>query len=120
MEIEPNKRRYSRVPFEAVTQLYSKTSHWRCHLVDISVKGALVELPEAVAFHKGDPLKLKVILDESGIFIEMKVNVAHTHHSRVGLACEQIDADSATRLRRLIELNLGDPELFNRELLQLG
>jgi len=36
------------------------------------------------------------------------------------LRCLSIDLDSITHLRRLLELNLGDPQLVERELLQLG
>ena len=33
-----------------------------------------------------------------------------------GLICRNLDIDSATHLRRLVELNLGDPKLLEREL----
>jgi len=34
--------------------------------------------------------------------------------------CQRIDMDSITHLRRLIELNAGDPGLLQREPAQLG
>lgn len=37
----------------------------------------------------------------------------------VGLRCSSLDLDSATHLRRLVELNLGDPALLERELATL-
>ena len=39
------------------------------------------------------------------------------HH--LGLFCHHIDIDSITHLRRLIELNLGDETLLQRELAEL-
>jgi hypothetical protein len=38
----------------------------------------------------------------------------------VGLHCRHIDIESLAHLRRLIELNLGDPALLERELAALG
>jgi hypothetical protein len=39
---------------------------------------------------------------------------------RIGYRWEKIDLDSFSQLKRLVELNLGDPELLNRELSALG
>jgi len=40
----------------------------------------------------------------------------YTEPERIGFACTHIDIDSAAHLRRLVELNLGNPELLAREL----
>ena len=58
---------------------------------------------------------LELLLNQQTI-IRMTVTVMHVHADRIGLHCEHIDIDSVTHLRRLIELNLGDPELLEREL----
>jgi len=47
----------------------------------------------------------------------MEGHLAHVgDNNTVGIRCESIDLDSISHLRRLVELNLGDPELLNREL----
>jgi len=46
--------------------------------------------------------------------------VAHVEGGRVGLRRTHIDIESVTHLRRLVELNLGDPALLERELHELG
>ena len=38
----------------------------------------------------------------------------------VGMVCRHIDVDSISHLRRLVELNLGDEALLERELAALG
>ncbi len=43
-----------------------------------------------------------------------------SENGELGLRCEDIDVDSITCLRRLVELNLGEPELLERELSALG
>ena len=42
--------------------------------------------------------------------------VAHSARGLIGIACRSIDLDSITVLRRLIELNLGDAALLERDL----
>jgi len=39
---------------------------------------------------------------------------------RIGFRWDRIDLDSFAQLKRLVELNLGDPDLLNRELSALG
>jgi len=48
--------------------------------------------------------------------IQMEVHVAHSHDTFIGFECEHIDLDSMIHLRRVLELNLGDPMLLEREL----
>ena len=50
----------------------------------------------------------------------MDVTVAHLNGTCVGVRCDKIDIDSASHLRRLLELNLGDADLLSRELTELS
>lgn len=52
--------------------------------------------------------------------ISMQVTLAHTLATRLGLHCDHIDLDSISHLKRLVELNLGDPAQLQRELGLLG
>jgi hypothetical protein len=45
--------------------------------------------------------------------------VVHLEGVQVGMTCEDIDLQSLTRLRRLLELNTGDADLMDRELTHL-
>ncbi len=114
------KRKFSRVPFSATTVLIADKESWECQLIDISVKGALIELPPDCTLNKGKKVNLELRLNESDVVIKMDLVVAHITDSHAGCFCEQIDAVSMTHLRRLIELNLGDPDALYRELAQLG
>ena len=64
--------------------------------------------------------KLKIHLLGSNEVIEMEAQVAHFEQGHMGLHCVTIDIDSVTHLRKLLELNLGDPALLERELMALG
>ena len=112
----PTKRLFTRVPFEARVELDIFPDKHDCSLADISLKGALVEraLPWNVAI--GTPCSLSVELAADGTAIRMKGAVAHVEQGRLGMRCSDIDLESMTNLRRLLELNLGDEEILNREI----
>jgi hypothetical protein len=46
----------------------------------------------------------------------MEGSIAHLEGTQVGLRCDSIDIDSLTHLRRLVELNVGDEAILQREL----
>ena len=58
---------------------------------------------------------LRLPLGDPDATIRMQGTVAHTEGLYLGLSCRNLDIDSATHLRRLVELNLGDPALLERE-----
>ena len=123
--MDPNqpleKRRFSRVPFGGVVELADQTGRrWNCELEDISIKGVLLEVPEAHDPVIGDRCRLTLTLEEAEVEIAMDLTVAHITGKRVGLYCIQIDAESLMHLRRLMELNLGNSELLDRDLQNLG
>ena len=55
-----------------------------------------------------------------GSRISMNASAANANERSIGFQWSKIDFDSFTHLKRLIELNIGDPELMNRELSALG
>lgn len=116
-----NERRiFSRINFEAWAELRQGDNHWHAPLVDLSLKGLLVLEPEE--WRKVDPeapLVAAIHLDNH-LAIEMHVRLRHSESGHLGFECESIDLDSITNLRRLVELNLGDPELLERQLGALG
>jgi hypothetical protein len=113
----PNRRLYTRIPFAASVVLDSGGSPHVCGLVDISLKGALVEQAQPWTLALGDTCRLTVKLAEDGPAIEMAGVVTHVEAARLGMRCSEIDLDSITTLRHLVELNLGDEATLHRELL---
>lgn len=115
-----NRRQYSRVAFRAPARLVLPIDAVDAVVIDLSLKGALVRLPAASRISEGVAGKLHVRLgEETDLRISMDVDVVHVEGRYAGLRCADIDLDSVTHLRRLVELNLGDPELLNRELSSL-
>jgi hypothetical protein len=110
-----NRRQFWRAHFHAPVQLAAAGQVTEADLYDISLKGALLKLPEGWAGRIGDrcQLWLKLAADAK---ISMHASIAHIAGRRVGLRCEDIDIDSVTHLRRLVALNSGDSQLLDREL----
>jgi predicted component of type VI protein secretion system len=116
---ETRQRQFSRIPFEVSVTLEQDQHRWETRLLDISLHGALIETPANFEPVEGQPHQLTVHL-EGGPDIRMDVEVAHKEGMQLGLRCAHIDVESITHLRRLVELNLGDPDLLERELSALG
>lgn len=114
--IDSEKRQFSRIDFDASVTLDNSNQQWSSKLLDVSLKGALVLMPDNWAQDNDGDFKLSIKLDNSDIKIDMDVTLAHTEKDHLGFHCEHIDLDSITSLRRLIELNLGDEELLEREI----
>lgn len=113
-----DRRRFMRVPFDTTITLHQGHHHWQCELVDLSLRGALLLAPEGCK-PTDAPLTLSLSLGKEAQ-ISMCMSLAHQQGQQLGLTCEQIDVDSIAHLRRLIELNSGDPAAAERELKLLG
>ena len=112
------RRHHSRIAFHTPATLVFPERSLDVVVLDISLKGALIRLPAGSAIESGALCLLHVQLNETGINdrISMEARVAHGEGRYAGLLCVTIDLDSVTHLRRLVELNLGDSQLLDREL----
>lgn len=117
----PHERRhYIRVTFDAPALLTTAQNTYSAHVLDLSLKGALVALAPGVILEPGTPCQLTVPLTSTSDHIAMSAEVAHVEGHYAGLLCRTIDLDSVTHLRRLIELQLGAPSLLERDLAELS
>lgn len=112
-------RRHSRFPIEGSVRIYSGSAMWQAQLIDLAIRGALVSRPSGFDGRIGSRYRLDVRL-EGGPMIAMAVSLVRLDDVAIGFSCERIDLDSFLRLKRTIELNLGNAELLNRELSALG
>ena len=114
-----NRRQFSR--FLCDGRVVIQDSDRRtARLVDLSLRGALIERPEKFTPHHGDEADLEIQLRDSDSVIRMGAIVAHFENDRVGFECKSISLESISELRRLVELNQSDETLLHRELATLG
>ncbi len=112
------RRKFSRILFDAHVELAQGEFHWRASLLDISLKGILLQEQLPAEVNREQPILVKILLSDNTC-IAMAVRIAHEHLHQTGLVCHSIDIDSVSHLRRLIELNLGDAAAAERELAEL-
>ncbi|MBO0494626.1 PilZ domain-containing protein [Pseudomonas sp. Marseille-Q1929] len=113
-----DRRRFRRIAFDAKTELRQNGREWPVQLVDLSLKGLLVQRPEDWKGNKALPFDVDIRLDPTTP-IKMQVRLSHEDNGQLGFVCQHIDLDSISHLRKLIELNLGDEEELHRELAAL-
>ncbi len=110
------RRRFQRVNFFTTAFLCDINGRHECQVHDLSLKGALVAMPDGNLASLVTPITLEIHLCDSDDVLRMEVSVVHEREGVYGLLCERIDVDSMTHLRRLVELNLGETSLLERDL----
>ena len=115
------KRHFTRIPFNATaTVVNSRSGHKSmAELVDISFKGVLITRPDDWEGINGEHYTIHLQLAGEEVEINLSVIEVHSENDHVGFKTEHMDLDTATHLRRLVELNLGDESLLERELTEL-
>ena len=118
---DSNRRHFTRINFETEYRLSGPDGkqQWSGHVVDLSLHGVLIKQPDDFHCVPGDTLQLELILNADDVSIQMEVLVAHLHDDLAGFECQHIDVESMTHLRRILELNLGDPERVEREISEM-
>ncbi|MDR2637088.1 MAG: PilZ domain-containing protein [Zoogloeaceae bacterium] len=126
--METERRHFSRIHFNTLAELSFAASTYSVEIIDLSLKGALVRAVDPVSsfsplLSEDMSCTLAVNLEEEegkddpmegGIFMEARV--ARIQGQEIGLRCVEIDLDSITLLRRVVELNLGNEDALFREL----
>ena len=119
MEPITEQRKFARVNFLQGVEAIVDEQSYRTHCLDISLQGILLARPDnADSWKKGQNIHTNLILSPEHN-IEMNAKIIHLDNEIVGLVCQEMDIDSLTTLRRLLEFNLANPEEINRELAEL-
>lgn len=113
---DTERRRFTRINFDAKTELKNAESTYSIALVDVSFNGILVKSDTPLALEIGDQVEATIHLLGDDIAIRTPATLAHRREQEYGFLIENLDIDSLTLLRRLVELNLGDETLLEREL----
>ncbi len=115
----PSKRRFFwRAAFQSPARLVTPDGEFPAAVTDISLRGALLHMTQPWSGQRGVKCQLFLSL-AADAQIAMWCTAMHVDGDRVGLRCDNIDLDSITHLRRLVELNVGDPSILERDLASL-
>ncbi|MFK0313485.1 PilZ domain-containing protein [Pseudomonas sp. NPDC090233] len=118
MRQHDERRRFQRIDFDAPAELRQGDCRWPVKLLDLSLKGLLVERPTSWNADQTQDFDAIIHLDEK-VRVQMQVELRHEEDTRLGFVCLYIDVDSMTHLHRLVELNLADSTEMMRELREL-
>ncbi|MEP4891015.1 MAG: PilZ domain-containing protein [Aliiglaciecola sp.] len=113
------KRQFNRVDFSAPAILFQQNHHWQTHIIDISLNGALIGYPDDFVGNLEHEFELNVEIEGTAQVITMFGEIVHNANHCLGFHIKCMDIDSISDLRRLVELNLGDISLLQRDLASL-
>lgn len=112
---DQEKRHYQRILYNTDAILTDGATETACKVIDISLKGCLLDFEDKWPGNSVDCYTLRLALSNE-VTITMVLRFSHGSGTQAGFKCEHIDIDSITNLRRLVELNLGNSESLGREL----
>ncbi|WP_354625231.1 PilZ domain-containing protein [Psychromonas sp. MME2] len=117
------KRKFSRVHFTGQCFLSeiinNEVVQWQSELLDISLKGALVKAIDDFTYNVDKAIKLNLNLEGSDVTLEISGVLCHQENGFIGIKFVTLDIESITHLKRLIQLNVADSAIMDREISQL-
>lgn len=118
--MDENRRNFSRVKFKSTAFIKYKQQSVQVDLLDISLKGALISSDTLIQLDKGEPCLFELRLNDSEIVMTINAHVVYKLNENLGLKFDNIDLESMIHLRRLVELNVGNPDQIQKELFFLA
>lgn len=114
------RRQFHRILMDRPVSCEQQGQTHTAKLVDISLKGALLAITDDWHPEMNSQIEFRVDVTGDGHYeIVANAVVRHREGDQLGIETTHMDIDSASCLRRLVELNLGDPTLLDREFTQL-
>lgn len=113
------RRHLQRIASDKPAVLYADNAEYAGTVLDVSLRGLLLELADDRPPADGASVQVRIMLDGEQHLIEMSGEVMHVAGRRIGVRCSGLDLVSARRLRRMVELNLDDHRLLERDLAEL-
>lgn len=111
-----DNRQFCRIKFAAKSVVMFDSMQAEAALVDISMKGALVNVAMQKPLQMNQRGTLAVHLDASDVVMHFDVEAIHNRDDFVGLKFVGVDIDTMIHLRSLLELNTADPDQVRHEL----
>lgn len=114
------RRHFIRILYQAPAKLQQGEVTWLAEVRDLSLQGILLTCPPGWSPRPDNNYSISFCLHESEVELTMEVQLVHYNNDYLRMHIHHIDIDSASHLKRLVELNVGTDELLHRELEQLA
>lgn len=115
----PERRKFSRVVYRTPAIIQQGELSWQSQVLDLSLKGALLAVPLNWDVGNQDDYDISFMLHDSDIELRMELKLISEDDEYLRFQIDHIDIDSASHLKRLVELNVGNDDLLHREIAQL-
>jgi len=110
------KRYFSRINFKAHSQIEFNDKVYEGELLDLSLRGALLNFKEQIPIKMNDSGTLIIHLHSSDIKLIFDAELVHIHENNLGFKFISEDIGTMTHLRNLLSLNIGDYDKITDEL----
>ncbi|WP_119395557.1 PilZ domain-containing protein [Salinibius halmophilus] len=115
------RRLFSRVAYRAPAVITCHETTVTCQVIDMSLHGICTSKPEMdFAVDPSELVQISVNIPDSNIQLLMDAMLVSFDDSHLRFEIQQIDLESITYLKRMVELNIGDESLLHRELEHLS
>jgi hypothetical protein len=103
-----DNRYYSRISFVADAEVFVDGMRYPAEMLDLSLRGTLLNLESAGAVDIGMSYPLKIHLPSSDITIRFDAELVHKNGNYAGFRFQSLDVESMTHLRKMLDLNTGN------------
>jgi hypothetical protein len=110
------RRNFQRIPFTTNADILIKNKKHKGELLDISLKGALIQGTGHIPLEMGSRCELTIHLLETTIVLNFEADLVHSKENRLGFKFVSEDTETAMHLRRLLELNIGSSDEIEKEI----
>ncbi len=110
------RRKFSRISFEAPASITQGITQAQGVVNDLSLHGLLVTTAAAEQLSLEEAISVNVPLDNNEVTLSLQGEIVANVNNELHIRILKIDVDSISHLRRLVELNIADEALLNRDL----
>lgn len=111
-----DNRYYSRISFVADAEVFVDGKRYTAEMLDLSLRGTLLDLESVDVFDIGMSYPLKIHLPSSGTTIRFDAELVHRNGNYAGFRFQSLDVDTMTHLRKMLDLNTGDHAKLTSEM----
>ena len=110
-----NRRRVARFPFHSRAIMHISSGQLPCLLVDLSLRGALLESCETITEQPGGPCLVEIIEARNRKLLQTNAQLIHVSDKLAGVKFSAVDEQALSALMRIARLNLAPYHLIGRD-----
>jgi hypothetical protein len=114
------KRRHTRTNFQIQALLYHNLSEYSGHVINLSMRGALIESDDILEIPVDSLLEVRLLI--IGASSTLKINfrglLVRSEENFLGFKIESMDLDSFIHLKNIIAYNNGDYDKIMEEFIE--